>query len=236
MERASLGDDAGSRVVTVQLSTGNLFPLLGVVPELGRLLSPSDDVPGGAAVAVLSYDLWRDLFAADSNVVGRTVRLNGNPFEVIGVGPESFRGITVGDGPDIYIALLVGPSMASGFVVDDSRFSQRGSRWIGQLVGRMAPGSTFEQVRSEMSAISDQLAAEDPGARGPRRITVDQAHRLILPIASEASFSRFLLLLLVVVGLTLLLACANLANLQLARADGATNWPSAPPSARAVVV
>ena len=218
MERASLGDDAGSRVVTVQLSTGNLFPLLGVVPRLGRLLSPSDDVPGGAAVAVLSYDLWRDHFAANNTVVGRTVRLNGNPFEVIGVGPQSFRGITVGDGPDIYIPLLVGPSMASGFVVDDSRFSRRNSRWIGQLVGRMAPDSTLEQVRSEMSAISDQLAAEDPDARGPRRITVDHAHRLILPIASEASFSRFLLLLLVVVGLTLLLACANLANLQLARA------------------
>ncbi len=216
--RASLGDNAGSRIVAVQLSSGNMFPLLGVAPTLGRLLAPSDDVLGGPSVAVLSHDLWRDRFAADARIVGRTVRLNGIPFEVIGVGPRNFRGIAVGDGADLYIPLLVGPTLESGFVIDDSRFSDRSSRWIDQLVGRLAPGSTLAQARSEMAAISDHLATEDPDARGPRGVTVDRANRLLLPVASEANFSRFLLLLLVVVGLTLLLACANLANVQLARA------------------
>ena len=218
VERASLGDDAGSRVVAVAMATGNFFSLLGIAPSHGRLIAPADDLPGGAAVAVLSHALWRDRFAADAAIIGRTVRLNGSSFQVVGVTPAHFRGITVGDGPDIYIPLLVAPALASGFVVDDSRFEGRGERWIEQLVGRMEPSSTIGQVRAEMSTISDLMAAEDPDARGPRTITVDPARRLILPVSNEGNFSRYLILLLGVVGLTLLLACANLANLQLARA------------------
>jgi predicted permease len=216
-ESASLGDEAGARLVDVQAATGNYFTMLGVDAAAGRVFGPLDESER-RQVAVLSHDFWRDRFGADPGAVGATLRLNQASFEVIGVAAEGFEGLHVGGGPDVYIPLLSGPALAAGFLVDDSRFEIRGSRWIPQLIGRLQPGATIEQARAEMLAISDQLAAEDPDARGPRRITVDSAAHLILPTGSEQELLGFVAVLGGVVALTLLLACANLANLLLARA------------------
>lgn len=218
-EVASLGDERGAQVVNVHLATGNYFPLLGLKPAAGRLLDPGDDMPGSTAVAVLSHDLWSGRFGSDPRVVGRTVRLNGHAHTVLGVTPRGFRGLEVGAGPDIYVPLLAGPGLQGGDRLQEAWFAERDTRWIDQLIGRRAPGATIEQVRAEMAGVSEQMASEDPEARGPRMITVDLADRLIRPRGSEAGFSRFLLLMLAVVGLTLLLACANLANLQLAQSS-----------------
>lgn len=215
---ASLGDDAGSQLVTTQLVTGNYFTLLGVRPGLGRLIAPDDARRGSARqIAVLSPELWRSRFGGDSAIVGRTVRLNGASFEVIGVAPDGFRGLHLSGGPDIYIPLLSAFSLGTGFLDDPGRLDDRGSRWIAQLVGRMAPGVTVDQVRAEMLAISNTLATEGPEARGPRSITVDPVSGYILPTGARTDLQRFVFLLLAVVGFTLLLACANLANLLLSR-------------------
>ncbi len=216
-ERASLGDDTGARLVSVQASTGNFFDVVGVNAALGRAINADDDQER-AAVVVLTDDLWRNHFGSDPQIVGRTIRLNGATFEVVGVTPAGFRGMHLRGGPDAFIPLLSGPALAAGFLIDDSRFQERGDRWIDQLIGRLNEGATVEQTRAEMLAISDQLAGEDPDARGPRSITVESARHLLLPAADEGELTGFLAILGGVVAFTLMLACANLANLMLARA------------------
>jgi len=215
-ERASLGSDDGARLVSVQSATGNYFQLLGVGAASGRTFTPEDERER-RLVTVLSADFWHDEYGADPDIVGKNIRLNRASFEVIGIAPEGFNGLHVSGGPDLFIPLLSGPALQSGFLVDDARFESRGARWINQLIGRLAPDATVEQARAEMLAISDSLAVEDPDARGPRRITVESAHRLIPPAGDDGELAGFVFLLGGVVGFTLLLACANLANLLLAR-------------------
>lgn len=218
----SLGDgDAGSRLATGRVVTGNYFTLLGVRPRLGRLIQPADDVRDGARrVSVLSHDLWRTHFGADPTVVGRTIRLNQVAFTVVGVAPEGFRGVSLEPAPDLWVPMFAGPPVAEGFSLSrETIWDERGSRWIDRLVARLAPGATVERARSELLAVSEQLREEDPDARGPRSVTVDPARHYTLPRGSEEAFSRFVVLLAGVVGFTLLLACASLANLLLARAS-----------------
>jgi predicted permease len=219
--RASLGtDDHGARLLAVQSVTGNFFDVLGLTPFRGRLLTPRDDLLGGGTpVAVLSHDLWRSHFAADPEVVGSTIRLNGRPFEVVGIAPPGFDGLRIDSHMELWIPLQTRPYLAS----DPSlagRFEIRDSRWMDLLVGRLAAETSIEMARAEMLALSDRLREEEPDARGPRSITVDPLDGYILPNAREAEFRTFVLLLGGTVGLTLLLCSANLANLLLARGAG----------------
>jgi predicted permease len=220
---ASLGDEErGARLLQLEAVSGNYFGLLGLGAELGRPLQPADD-DGAAPVAVLSHDLWRDQFGAGEAIIGATVRLNGTPFEVVGVAPEEYRGLTLGSEPELWIPLRSGSAIGVGFAVSQPGiWEQRGSRWIGRLVGRLAPGATVEQARAELFAVSERLREENAAARGPRSITVDPLGRYLLPAGAEESLPSFVWLLLGTVAATLLLACANLANLMLARATTRT--------------
>ena len=219
---ATLGDDErGARAVTVEAVTDNTFGLLGVRPALGRPIGSDDDRFGaGRAVTVLSHRLWTGHFGGDPSIVGTSVRLSGQPFEVVGVmGPE-YTGLTLGDGPDLWTSMQAARAVGTGFAIGDDRmFEIRGARWIGRLVGRLAPGTTVEAARAELLAVSDRLREEDPDARGPRSVTVDPLGRYLLPVGEEEDLSAFVWLLMGVVGTTLLLASANLANLLLARAS-----------------
>ena len=216
---ASLGnEDEGAESVGILTVTGNYFSLLGLRPALGRLLQPQDDVLGGGArVAVLLHDFWESRFGADPAVVGQTIRLNRVAFEVVGVAPAEFKGMRLSGEPQIWIPMQSGPALSAGLV--SPGFEQRANRWMGMSIGRLVPGSTVEQARAELLAISDQLTEEDPTARGPRSVTVDALSGYQLPSGSESQIRGFVWLLLGVTGFTLLLACANLANLLLARAS-----------------
>jgi predicted permease len=220
---ASLGDEErGARLLQLEAVSGNYFGLLGLGAELGRPLQPADD-EGAAPVAVLSHDLWRDQFGADEAIIGATVRLNGTPFEVVGVAPEEYRGLTLGSEPELWIPLRSGSAIGAGFAVSQPGiWEQRSSRWIGRLVGRLAPDATVEQARAELFAVSERLREEGAAARGPRSITVDPLGTYLLPAGAEESLPSFVWLLLGTVAATLLLACANLANLMLARATTRT--------------
>ncbi len=213
----SLASEAGSRVVTAQLDSGNYFSMLGVGTLLGRSLLESDDRLGGAPVAVLGHRFWVSHFASDPQIIGTVIRLNGEPFQVVGVTPAGFDGLHLGAGPDLHIPLQALPLLSVNAERARQRFSTRGSRWIPQLVGRRLPGTTLEAVRQEMAAISEQLAKEDPESRGPRKITIEPAAQFILPVSRAQDVVAFVFLLGGVVGLTLLLACANLSNLLRAR-------------------
>ena len=210
-------DDAGPTLMPVEMVTGNYFSLLGVPMETGRAVQPEDDVRGGGApVAVLPYRVWRDRFGADPDIVGRGIRLNGQPVEVIGVASRSFTGLVLGEDTGAWIPLQTGAALAG---LPDEALDVRGNRWMGRLVGRLSSGSTAESARAGLLGLSDRLREADPEARGPRSVTIDPLGRYLAPLGAETSLPRFVWLLVGVVGSTLLLACANLAGLQLTRAS-----------------
>lgn len=221
---ASLGDDQrGARLLRGQSVTGNYFALLGLRPTHGRLIEPSDDeLGGGRPVVVLSHALWLDRFGGDPGVVGTTVRLGGQAFGVIGVAPRGYHGLRMGTHIDVWIPMQALPYFTGGKTTFVDRFVERDSRWMDLLVGRLAAGATAEQAYAELLAVSERLGREDPEARGPRSVTVDALEGYILPSGREADFRLFVVLLSGTVALTLLLCCASIANLLLARASART--------------
>ena len=187
---------------TVQghLASGNLFSVLGVRPALGRLLSPADDSPGAAPATVLSDGFWRRRFGADSGIVGRTLLLNGAPYTVAGVLPPDMR---LGGG-DIWLPV--------GLFTSSPRYAR--SEHTGLLgIGRLKPSVSLEQMRLDLADVSRQIAAEHPaeaaGIGADGMPLGDLGTRRIRPV---------LVMLGAAVGLVLLLACANVANLLLGRA------------------
>jgi predicted permease len=221
----NVGDDETARLATGLLVSGNYFGLLGTGVHAGRTLQPSDNRRGAAAsVTVLSFRFWREALGADPLIIGKTVRLNGAPYEVVGVARDGFRGLDLSLRPDLWIPILsapaLGPAVGGAFEADAP--DSRGMRWIGTLVGRMEPGVSVEQARAEMDGLALRLGEQYPDERaaigGVRGITVDPVRGYLLPRGSEAALKRFVWMLLGVVGLSLLLATANLANLLLARA------------------
>jgi predicted permease len=216
----TLGDDAGAEAIDAAFVTGNYFRLLGVSGARGRMIEPSDDGAGAdVRVAVLSDALWRTRFGGDAGVVGRTIRLNNIPYVVIGVAPRAFTSLRLGVAPDAWVPLHGLPGLFPS-AVDPSIFESRDSRWISGLVARLADGATIERARADLLDVSAQLAREDSAARGPRTVTVDALPRYVLPNGGERFVVQFVSVLQGVVALTLLLACANLANLLLARGAG----------------
>ena len=220
----NVGSQATARLATGALVSGNYFSLLGVPPHAGRLIQPADNpTSGGASVAVLAHEFWREAFGGDPDVVGGTIRLNGAPFEVVGVVPEEFTGLSLSTAPDVYVPIFAGPALGSGVgaASDPDIASDRGSRWVQTLIGRMAPGVNHARVRADMDRLAAAMGEDHPDMRaaidGVRGITVDRLDGYILPVGSEDELSGFVVMLMAVVAMTLLLAAANLANLQLAR-------------------
>lgn len=217
----NMGDGLGAQLATGVLATGNYFQLLGVSPAAGRLLRQDDNRRADPrAVAVLSHSLWRSHFASSPDAVGQTIRLNGTPFTIVGVSPAGFRGLDLGGEPDLWIPMLAGQWLGegAGAAATPGVFEDRGARWIHAIVGRLAENTGLAQARAQMLAISSRMAEEDPDARGPRSVTVDGMPSYLLPIGQRGELVRFVAFLTAAVGFTLLLACANIANLLLSRA------------------
>ncbi|MFV1988675.1 MAG: ADOP family duplicated permease, partial [Gemmatimonadota bacterium] len=220
----NVGSAGGGRLATGVLVTGNYFGVLGVGMHDGRPIQPSDnDRSGATQVAVLGYDFWADAFGGDPDLIGQTVRLNGAPFEVVGIAPRGFHGLALARDTDVFVPLFAGPALGAGVgaAADPAVVDERRARWMQALVGRLEPNASPERAASEMAvlatALGDQFPAERASMDGFRLITVDPVEGYILPLGSEESLRGFVFLLLGVVALTLLLAAANLANLLLAR-------------------
>ena len=200
---ANLGSDAaGPQRITRGSATWSLFPLLGVQPILGRTFSADEDQPGHA-VAVLSYGLWRSYFAGDPNVVGKTIRMNNRPSTIIGVLPDGFD--FAGDN-QVWIPLAL----------DRNHPDSRGAHsW--NVVGRLKAGVTMPQAAAEMKRFALQLAREYPdfyqATSGWGVIVVPLREELVAQIRPA------MLILMAATGIVLLIACANIANLLLARSS-----------------
>jgi len=200
------------------LVSGDYFPLLGVKPVLGRAIAPEDDrVPNGHPVVMLAHGYWERRFARDPSVIGRTIRLSAVPFTIIGIAPQAFFGVETGSAPDLFLPIAMQPSVMPAFEnLLENPINNRS--WV-QAIARTKPGID----RSQAAAALDALFQTHPDNRLPPGVPQSRrAGHVGLAPATEASslrrqFSRPLVILLAMVGVLLLAACANTANLLLAR-------------------
>ncbi len=210
---ASLGRDGGSERVHAQLVSGNFFEVLGVRPTLGRSFAPDEDrIPGERPVVVLSHALWQRNFGGDQGIVGRTIQLNARPFTVIGVAPKGFHGSMLALRFEAWVPMMMQEAVEPG----GSRLEARGNRWL-EAFGRLRPGFDDKAAEVELASLRRQIDSEHPEnsveGRGVALFPVTRA-----PKSGASVLGPIMIALVSVVGLVLLIACANVANLLLARA------------------
>jgi predicted permease len=212
------GPESGGQTeqAEVQLVSGEYFQVLGVNAVVGRMLTAEDDqTPGAHPVAVLSYGFWQRRFAGDAAIIGKSITLKGQPFTVIGVTPLAFFGEAVGRAPDVWAPLMMEPPLGRGV----TRLNSANVGWL-RIMGRLKPGVSEQQAQAALTLLLEQLKAEqsDVGqsARNIARIEVFPGRQGLAEFRNQ--FAKPLRILMAVVGLVLLIACANVANLLLARA------------------
>ena len=194
------------------LATGNYFDVLGVKPVLGRFFHQEDDLRVGASpFAVISYSLWQARFAGDPAVAGRKIRLNGLSYSVLGVAPRGFHGTELFYWPEIWVPMMMQPQIEARASWLDER-----STWDTWIFGRIKPGVTIARATADLNRIANDLARKYPNSDQGLRIKLSKPGLVGSFRNLVEAFTAGLLLL---AGLVLLTACANLAGLTLARAS-----------------
>ncbi len=214
--------ESTSRPLRSEYVTGNYFSTLGVGAFGGRVFTPSDDRPAAQPVAVLSHRVWQGTYGSDASVVGATFVVEGHPFTVIGVAPPGFFGETLrSDPPDIWIPLQQEPMIAG----EGALLHQSVSAWL-RMLGRLRPGASIAGMAPRLTGVLRQWMVNDSGY--PSNWMPDVIRLLpkqvinVVPAGAgvaemKEEYGRSLQILLAVCGLVLLIACANVANLMLAR-------------------
>jgi predicted permease len=208
------------------LVSGSYFPVLGLQPALGRLLTPDDDrAVGESSVAVLSHRWWTAKFQQNPAVIGKTLSVNGLPVEIVGVAPEGFDGTTLGNRPQIFVPITMRSAMERGF----RGFENRQNYWI-YTFARLKPGTTIEQARAGLNQIYrpiiNEIEAPLQTGMSPQTLAQFRKKEVLLAEGAYGQSSMrgdskpYINALLGVTALVLLIACANIANLLLARSGG----------------
>ena len=198
------------------LVSGNYFDTLGVVAAQGRTFRPDEDETLGThPVAVIGHGFWQRRFGADPGVVNHTISINRYPFTIIGVAPEGFTGLEIGLDLDLYV-----PAAMYQQVLADTFWHESRRALSYSVVGRLNPGVTLEQADQELDAIAAQLDEEFPEVNKDRRVTLVPTREARINPTVRDGIAQSLAMMMVIVGMVLLVACANVANLLLARAAG----------------
>lgn len=214
-----LGDGADAGTVAGEIVSANYFSVLGVEPVLGRAFTPDEDqTPGAAPVVILSETLWVGTFGADPSVLGKEVTINGHPFTVVGVVPRSTPSADFHAEPRLWVPLMmhdvVLPSFRAGGM---ELFYNRGTHWLG-LLGRLDRTATPKGVDVALKTVARRQAAENPETNGAWTIIAMPMGSVRAGPPGTSLLARLTALLAAVVVMVLLIACANVANLLLARA------------------
>jgi predicted permease len=208
----SLSHNGANERVWGYMVSGNYFDVLGVQPAIGRGFLPEEDkTPGSHPVAVLSYGCWQSRFGGDPSVVGRTASINNRQFTIVGVAPKGFIGTEIAYSPEVFVPFMMAKEIEPGSTWLESRTEDNLF-----AVGRLKDGVTKAQAEAALAALTNQLAQEHPQENEGRGLRL-LPPGLFLPEIRD-SVITFSAVLMGVVGLVLLLACVNLANLLLARA------------------
>jgi predicted permease len=211
LQPVNLGHGDVAELAFANHVTPNYFTTLGVMPAAGRLFTPSDEGEAGAApIAVLSHRVWLRRFNGDAAMVGRTIRINRHPFTVIGVAREGFHGTNV-VAPDLWVPMAMADTLQPG----TPRLVSRRHSGVG-IGARLEPGMTTAQAAAELDTIARALAHENPTEDHRTRLRVAGLSSLPGPVAKVAA--GFFALLLALVSVVLVIACANVAGVLLARA------------------
>ncbi len=216
----TIGDGPVERAA-VSMVSGNYFSALGVSPLAGRTFSPDDDrIAGVHEVAVISHRYWQRRFALDPSILGRAIRISGTPVTVVGITPREFFGETVGAVPDLWVPLTLQPQIMPG----RDWLPAKNTSWLS-VFGRLATTTDVARAEAQLTIVDRQIAYDRMGANpsAEQRRRADSGSVTLIPADRglsrlRAQFSRPLQILMALVALVLLIACANVANLMLARA------------------
>ena len=214
MVQVAIDTQEQNDVIWGQIVSGNYFDMLQIKPVMGRAFAPDEDgAPGAHPVVVLGYSLWQRRLASDPNVVGKTLRLNNHQFQVIGVAPESFKGTKFGLSMDFWAPM----AMVGELSGDADLLTDRDSHWL-TIIGRLKQGVSITQASAEINAISFRLnqAYLDERSNNTQAKVVTEIDGRWGEAAKVIKAGGALAM--AIVGLVLLIACANVANLLLARA------------------
>jgi len=215
-----------SKLASAELVSGNYFQVLGLQPAAGRLLVPSDDeVQERNPVAVLSYEYWMRRFGGDPRVIDSTVLINSHPFTIIGVAQPGYNGITVGDNYNLFVPIMMQPQITPGWnALDDHR-----SRWLN-VIARLKPGESVATAEAGLEPLWKSLRQEelkDIKDHDPKFVDRFVAKSRMMLLDAKRGFSPMrddirtpLLIVMGMVVLVIVIACANLASLLLVRASG----------------
>jgi predicted permease len=214
-----LSGNGPASLVGGELVSGNYFDTLGVSSALGRTLAPSDDQPGATPVIVLSYAYWQRAFGSAPDAVGKTIRLNGAPFTIVGVIDPGFTRLTPGKSHDLWVPLSQAGSLKPGWN-DQRRTIEDATNWWLAIVGRLKPGVSMAQAHAATSLVFRNEVLH--GAK-PLLKEIDEPQLALLPaqkglVGFRQFYDKPIYILTVAVGIVLLIACANIAALLLARA------------------
>ena len=205
----------------VEFVSGNFFRGLGIVPAAGRLIADSDDAAGASRVAVVSYNYWRDRFGGDLAAIGQTISINNTPFTIAGVAAPEFFGVTPGSAPLVYVPMVSRPAMARNHDNEhDTMFIDSHSYWA-DIMGRLRPGVTLAEAQAEIAARFRQFvlstAANEKERANLPALWLEEGGSGVDSLRRQ--YSKPLFILMTMVTFILAIACANIANLLLARAS-----------------